>query len=36
MSSMAIAFMVLICGLVWGGFAVLLLSALRSESRKKR
>ena len=34
MSSTAIAFMILVCGLVWGGFALLLLRAVRSESRK--
>lgn len=34
MSTMAIAFMVLVCGLVWGGFAVLLVRAVRSEGRK--
>lgn len=34
MSTTAIAFMVLICGLVWGGFLLLLVRAVRSEGRK--
>lgn len=35
MSTSAIVMMVLICGLVWGGFACLLLKALSSEGKKK-
>ena len=35
MSTTAIAFMVLVCGLVWGGFALLLVRAVRSEGRKR-
>ena len=35
MSTTAIAFMVLVCGLVWGGFALLLLRAVRSEGGKR-
>lgn len=31
MSGIAIAVMVAVCGLVWGGFAVLLVLALRRE-----
>ena len=34
MSTTAIAFMVLVCGLVWGGFTLLLVRAVRSEGRK--
>lgn len=34
MSGEAIAFMVLVCGLVWGGFLALLVRAVRSEARK--
>ncbi len=35
MTSTAIAMMVLICGVVWGGFVTLLLRALRHEGRKR-
>ena len=35
MSGLAIGVMVLICGFVWGGFTVLLVRALRSESAKR-
>ena len=35
MSSMAILMMVLICGLVWGGFFTLLIRAVRHEGRKR-
>ena len=34
MSTTAIVFMVSVCGLVWGGFTVLLVRAVRSEIRK--
>lgn len=34
MSGSAIAFMIVICGFVWGGFSTLLVRAIRSESRK--
>lgn len=34
LSGVAIIFMVLICGLVWGGFVGLLIRAVRKESRK--
>jgi hypothetical protein len=33
-SPLAIAVMVVVCGVVWGGFAVLLTVALRRESRR--
>lgn len=36
MSGLAIGFMVVVCGLVWGGFALLLGKAVRSEGRKSR
>lgn len=36
MSPTAIATMIVICGVVWGGFAFLLARAVRSESAKKR
>lgn len=36
MSADAVVMMVAICGLVWGGFLVLLTRALREEGRKKR
>ena len=36
MSASAIVFMVFICGLIWGGFAFLLVRAARSEGRKAR
>lgn len=35
MSSTATLMMILICGLVWGGFAMLLAKAVRHESRKR-
>lgn len=35
MTPMAWATMIAICGLVWGGFAGLLVFALRSEGKKK-
>ena len=35
MTSTAITMMVLICGVVWGGFVTLLLRALRQEGRKR-
>ena len=34
MSGAAIAFMVLVCTFVWGGFILLLTTAIRSEGRK--
>ncbi len=34
MTTTAIVTMVLICGLVWGGFALLLVRAVRRESSK--
>lgn len=34
MSTQAIVFMVIICGFVWGGFAVLLFRMNRSEREK--
>lgn len=36
MSSTAITLMIVICGLVWGGFLVLLTRALRREGAKQR
>lgn len=36
MSAGAVVMMVAICGLVWGGFLVLLTRALREEGRKRR
>lgn len=35
MSGIAIAVMVVVCGLVWGGFAVLLVLALRREGSRR-
>jgi len=35
MSATAITMMILICGMVWGGFAFLLIRALRSEGAKR-
>ena len=35
MSGTAIATMIVICGLVWGGLASLVVYAFRRESRKK-
>ncbi len=34
LSGSAIVFMVVVCGLVWGGFVGLLIRAVRRESRK--
>ncbi|MCH7665787.1 MAG: MetS family NSS transporter small subunit [Acidobacteria bacterium] len=34
MSATALLFMFLVCGVVWGGFAGLLLRAIRREGRK--
>lgn len=36
MSGEAIVMMVVICGLVWGGFLVLLIRAIKRESSKQR
>jgi hypothetical protein len=36
MSGLAILTMVLICAVVWGGFAVLLVRAVRSEGGKRK
>lgn len=36
MSTHALITMIIICGLVWGGFTLLLIRAIRSESAKKR
>ncbi|MCP4658946.1 MAG: methionine/alanine import family NSS transporter small subunit [bacterium] len=35
MTTTAIVTMVLICGLVWGGFATILVFAIRRERRKR-
>lgn len=35
MSTTAIVTMIVICGVVWGGFALLLTRAMRDESRKR-
>ncbi len=35
MTATAIAMMILICGLVWGGFVALLTRAVRHEGRKR-
>jgi len=35
MSGTAIATMIVICGVVWGGFALLLTRAVRHEGRKR-
>jgi hypothetical protein len=35
MSAAAIAFMVVVCTFVWGGFLLLLTRAVRSEGRKE-
>jgi heme/copper-type cytochrome/quinol oxidase subunit 2 len=35
MSASAIVMMVLICGVVWGGFVFFLARAMRSEGKKK-
>jgi hypothetical protein len=34
MTTTALVFLVLFCGLVWGGFVLLLVRAVRSEGRK--
>lgn len=34
MSALALAVMVVVCGVVWGGFAVLLVLALRREGSR--
>ncbi len=34
MTPLSISMMILICGVVWGGFVVLLLRAVKSEGRK--
>lgn len=34
LSGAAIGFMIVICGLIWGGFIGLLLRAVRKEGRK--
>ena len=36
MTAIAILTMALVCGVVWGGFFLLLVHALRRESRKRR
>lgn len=36
MTTTALVTMILICTLVWGGFAVLLVRAVRREGRKRR
>lgn len=36
MSSLALATMIVICSVVWGGFIVFALTAVRSESRRRR
>jgi hypothetical protein len=36
MEPSAIVIMVLICGLVWGGFGVILWTAVRKEGRKRQ
>jgi hypothetical protein len=35
MTTTAMVTMIVICGVVWGGFAALLAGAVRSESRKR-
>ena len=35
MSTSAIVMMVLICGVIWGGFVYFLIRAMRSEGRKQ-
>ena len=35
MTSTALVMMILICGLVWGGFVLLLFRASKSEGRKR-
>lgn len=34
MTGSAIAFMIFVCGVIWGGFITLLLRAVRSEGKK--
>jgi len=36
MKPVALVMMLLVCGAVWGGFAALLVRALRREGRKQR
>lgn len=36
MSPIALKVMILVCGFIWGGFALLLARALRREGAKKR
>ena len=36
MTSMAIVTMIVVCGVVWGGLATLIVFAVRSEGRKAR
>lgn len=36
MTGIAIATMILVCGVVWGGFGWLLMRAVRSEGAKER
>lgn len=36
MSGPAIAFMIVVCTFVWGGFSMFLIRAIRSETRKSR
>jgi len=36
MSGSAVAFMIVVCTFVWGGFVLLLVRAIRSERRKSR
>jgi hypothetical protein len=36
MSPLALATMIVICSVVWGGFVVFGLTAVRSESRRRR
>ena len=36
MSGSAIAFMIIVCTFIWGGFVTLLVRAVRSEGRKTR
>lgn len=34
MTGSALVFLVVVCGIVWGGFLILLVRAVRSEGRK--
>ena len=36
MTTLAVATMIVICGLVWGGLVTLIVFAAKSEGRKKR